>query len=142
MVSTPESISTVKEIINNCRVIAKVETKNGIKSRMEISRVADAVMVARGDLSVECGIASIGFNDDLIIESANFWKKPIILATGILDSIMFSNKPTISDASDVWNFFKNGTQEFLISGAISINKPIEVLKELKLLLTQMERYLK
>src|SRR5207302_11392572 len=84
-------------------VIAKLEKLEAIRNLDAILEVADAVMVARGDLGVELKLGDLPAVQNDVIDRANRAGVPVITASDMLESMVTSNRPTRAEASDVAN---------------------------------------
>ncbi len=96
-------------------VVAKLEKPEAIDRLDEILAVADAVMVARGDLGVELAPESVPVIQKRVIARANALKVPVITATQMLESMTVHPRPTRAEASDVANAIFDGTDALMLS---------------------------
>jgi pyruvate kinase len=115
----------------NCSipVIAKLEKLEAIRNLSAILEVADAVMVARGDLGVELKLGDLPAVQKDVIDRANRAGVPVITATEMLESMVTSNRPTRAEASDVANAIWDGTDAVMLSQETSVGAhPVEAVR--------------
>jgi pyruvate kinase len=112
-------VRTVKQIIashhSDVPVIAKLEKPQAIDHLEEILEVADGVMVARGDLGVEVAPEKVPVIQKQVIRRAAAWRKPVITATQMLESMIENPRPTRAEASDVANAIFDGSDAVMLS---------------------------
>ena len=125
-VRTGADIRLVKDLIKkagkNIPVIAKLEKPQAIENLEEILEAASGVMVARGDLGVELPAERVPVIQKHIIQRAAEWRKPVIIATQMLESMIESPRPTRAEASDVANAVFDGTDAVMLSGETASGK--------------------
>ena len=118
-VRSAADVRTVKEIIrasgSDVPVIAKLEKPQALKRLEEIFEAADGVMVARGDLGVEMPAEKVPVIQKYVIRRAADWRKPVIIATQMLESMIENPRPTRAEASDVANAVFDGTDAVMLS---------------------------
>ena len=125
----------------NIPVIAKLEKLEAIKNLDEILEVADAVMVARGDLGVELKLGDLPAVQKKVIDRANRAGVPVITATEMLESMVTSNRPTRAEASDVANAIWDGTDAVMLSQETSIGAhPVEAVRAMARICLATEKH--
>ncbi|HEY3084751.1 MAG TPA: pyruvate kinase [Candidatus Dormibacteraeota bacterium] len=132
-VRKPEDILTCQQHISghnrSVPVIAKLEKLEAIRNLAKILEVADAVMVARGDLGVELKLGELPAVQKDVIDHANRAGVPVITATEMLESMVTSNRPTRAEASDVANAIWDGTDAVMLSQETSVGAhPVEAVR--------------
>ncbi|GFM32909.1 pyruvate kinase [Desulfovibrio subterraneus] len=129
-VQTPEDILTAKAIIReagkNIPVVAKLERQNAVDRLEDILEVTDVVMVARGDLGVECPLPMLPAMQKRIIRACNRAAKPVIVATQMLLSMVNNPAPTRAETTDVANAVLDGADCVMLSEETAMGKfPVE-----------------
>jgi len=132
-VRRPEDLLACQQHLSglNCSVpvIAKLEKLEAIRNLSAILEVADAVMVARGDLGVELKLGDLPAVQKDVIDRANRAGVPVITATEMLESMVTSNRPTRAEASDVANAIWDGTDAVMLSQETSVGAhPVEAVR--------------
>jgi pyruvate kinase len=97
-------------------IIAKIETPLAVASLEEIVKASDGVMVARGDLGIECPIETVPLVQKRIVRLTHRYAKLCVVATQMLDSMERNPRPTRAEASDVANAVFEGAQATMLSG--------------------------
>lgn len=126
-----EDVLQVREILKkigkpNIELISKIENQEGMDNLEEILDVSDGIMVARGDLGVEVSTSLVPLYQKRMIKLANEKGKPVITATHMLESMMYSPRPTRAEASDVANAILDGSDAIMLSGESAAGEyPIE-----------------
>jgi pyruvate kinase len=115
-----EDISLVREICNEwgkpTPIIAKIETPDAVENLESVIAASDGVMVARGDLGVEFPPERVPVIQRQILGVARRVRRPVIVATEMLQSMTKSPRPTRAEASDVATAVYSGTDAIMLSG--------------------------
>jgi pyruvate kinase len=115
----PEDVEFVRRH-TRLPLIAKMEKPQAVERAEEILRVADCVMVARGDLGIEMPIEQVPAVQKRLLELAGYLARPSITATQMLDSMVTSSRPTRAEVADVANAILDGTDAVMLSQETAI----------------------
>ncbi len=129
-VQTPEDILEARAIIKsagrNIPICAKLERQNAVDRLEEILAVTDIIMVARGDLGIECPLPQLPTMQKRIIAACNRASKPVIVATQMLLSMVNNPAPTRAETTDVANAVLDGADCVMLSEETAMgNYPVE-----------------
>jgi len=112
-------------------VIAKIEKPEAVKNIKDILRAADGIMVARGDLGIEMHVEKVPMIQKRIVRLSRKAKKPVIVATQMMESMTENLIPTRAEVNDVANSVMDGADAVMLSGETSVGKhPVEVVKRM------------
>jgi pyruvate kinase len=143
-VRSAEDVRRVRAFItergHDVPIIAKIEKHEALSCIDEIVRVADAIMVARGDLGVEIPLEQVPLIQKDLIARANRANKPVITATQMLESMIAGSRPTRAEAADVANAILDGTDAVMLSGETARGAyPVEAVRVMATIAEQIER---
>lgn len=130
-VSTPADVMVVRSVLvaqnrADMKVIAKIESQEGMDNLDAICQVADGIMVARGDLGVEVPMEDLPIYQKRIISTCRRHGKICIVATEMLESMKHSIRPTRAEVTDVSNAVFSGTDAVMLSGETTTGEyPVE-----------------
>jgi len=145
-VRTPRDVLQAKAVIRSAGrhvpLIAKIERTEAITNLDAVLKVADGVMVARGDLGVETSLEEVPILQKEIILKANDARLPVITATQMLESMVSSPRPTRAEASDVANAVLDGTDAVMLSAETASGQyPVEAVETMVRIINHTEKML-
>jgi pyruvate kinase len=146
-VRTADDVRHVKERIAalgaDTWVIAKLEKPQAIENLESILEITDGVMVARGDLGVEMPPEKVPAIQKHVIRRAAEYRKPVITATQMLESMIENPRPTRAEASDVANAIYDGTDAVMLSAETAAGKyPVEAVKMMAKIVVETENQMR
>jgi pyruvate kinase len=129
-VRSPADVRDLRALLeqagSTAHVIAKIEKAEAVDALDAVLDEADAVMVARGDLGVEIGVAMVPLVQKRIIIAALERGKTVITATQMLESMVHQAEPTRAEASDIANAILDGSSALMLSGETAVGEfPVE-----------------
>jgi pyruvate kinase len=139
-VRRPEDIEQLRALVpRSVKLIAKIEKDTALRNLCGILDVADAIMVARGDLGVELPFEEVPLMQKQIIREASIHGKPVITATQMLESMIQAPRPTRAEASDVANAILDGTDAVMLSAETAVGRyPAEAVRAMDRIAREME----
>ena len=120
-------------------IIAKIEKPEAIENMDGILKAADGIMVARGDLGLEIPAEEVPLKQKLLVKKAKQARKPIIIATQMMESMIDSLTPSRAEVNDVANSVMDGADAVMLSGETSVGKyPVEVVETMGKIINGVE----
>ncbi|HEU4637092.1 MAG TPA: pyruvate kinase [Edaphobacter sp.] len=146
-VRTADDIRHVKSRLaalnSDAWIVAKLEKPQAIEHLDSILEATDAIMVARGDLGVEVPPEKVPAIQKHIIRRAAEYRKPVITATQMLESMIENPRPTRAEASDVANAVYDGTDAVMLSAESAAGKyPVEAVAMMAKIVTETEEQIR
>jgi len=116
-------VDEVREVVGTrAQLVAKIETHTAITNLAEVVAASDAVMVARGDLGIDCPIEDVPHLQKRVVRHCVELGVPVITATQMLESMISAPSPTRAEVSDVANAVFDGTDAVMLSGETAIGR--------------------
>lgn len=143
-VRSKKDITILQKLIGNnssykIPIIAKIEKPEAITNMDEIILAADGIMVARGDLGLEIPAEEVPLNQKLLVSKAKKARKPIIIATQMMESMVDSLTPSRAEVNDVANSVMDGADAIMLSGETSVGLfPVEVVNTVEKIIKRVE----
>lgn len=143
-VRNKNDVMAVKQILEEhnspIAIISKIENQEGVDNINEILQVSYGIMIARGDLGIEVPIEKIPAIQRLIIRKCIERKKPVIVATQMLHTMIKSPRPTRAEVSDVANAIYYRTDAVMLSGETANGKyPVEAVRTMSRIIVEAEK---
>ncbi len=126
---------------SGAKIIAKIETKVATENLESIIKASDAVMIARGDLAIETSPEEVPLIGREIITLARYYKRPVIMATQMLESMISSPQPTRAEANDVATAVSLGVDAVMLSGETAMGQyPVDTVRLMKRIILHSEAF--
>jgi len=139
---TEKQINELRKM-TNAKIIAKIETKKGVRNIDKIIKVSDGLMVARGDLGKNVKLEELPVYQKKIIKNCNGKNKYVITATEMLLSMVNSKEPSKAEVSDIANAVIDGSNALMLSEETAIGKyPVEAVGIMRKIINITLNYLK
>ena len=143
-VRNKQDVLDIRQILDaygsDIRIIAKIENQEGVDNIDEILEVADGVMVARGDLGIEVPQERIPGIQRQLIRKCILAKKPVIVATQMLHTMINNPRPTRAEVTDIANAIYYRTDALMLSGETAYGKyPVEAVRTMAKIAAQAEK---
>lgn len=139
-VQTAEDVREARRLIGDkAWLITKLEKPSAIDELDEIIKLSDAVMVARGDLGVECPVYTVPVLQKRIVSCCRKYARPVIVATQMLESMINNPTPTRAEVSDVATAVYDGADTVMLSAETAAGKyPVEAVRMMNNIIQNVE----
>ena len=139
-VQRPEDLLLARSLINDrAWIVSKIEKPAALERLDEIIRLSDGIMVARGDLGVECPLPTVPVLQKRIVTACRKYARPVIIATQMLESMIKAPTPTRAEVSDVATAVYDGADAVMLSAETAAGSyPVEAVKMMNSVITQVE----
>ena len=143
-VREPGDVKLLREIVNRSpqppNIVAKIEDQEAVRNFDEIATVADAIMVARGDLGIECPFEELPIIQRRLVKTCQMLGKPVIVATHMLESMIENPVPTRAEITDVANAVFEQADAIMLSGETTVGKyPVKCVEMFDRIARRIER---
>jgi len=137
-----EDIENLRLHLNKkTKVFSKIENKPALKNLKDITKMSDGIIVARGDLAVETSLEKIPILQKKIIAVANKYKKPVVVATELIASMVNNKMPTRAEVDDIENCIFDGADMLLLTDATAVGKyPVLTVDTVNKIVKAAEKY--
>ncbi|GIU97213.1 MAG: hypothetical protein KatS3mg013_1016 [Actinomycetota bacterium] len=105
---------------SGAHVMAKIESRQGVRDMDAIISAADSIIIDRGDLSREVPLEHVPYYQKAIVRRANRWNRPVYVATNLLESMVTSRQPTIAEANDIANTLLDGVHGLVLAAETAV----------------------
>jgi len=130
----------VQKLGSAAQIVAKIEDQSAVRQIDEMIDAADAVMIARGDLGIECPMEELPIIQRRIVKRCLRIGKPVIVATHMLESMIANPVPTRAEITDVANAVFEQADAIMLSGETSVGRyPVECVKVFDRVARRIER---
>lgn len=139
-VQSADDVRYARELIGDkAWLISKLEKPSAIDDLEQIIELSDAIMVARGDLGVECPLPTVPVLQKRIVTACRKYARPVIVATQMLESMINNPSPTRAEVSDVATAVYDGADVVMLSAESAAGKyPVEAVKMMNSIITKVE----
>jgi pyruvate kinase len=140
-VRSASDVNAVREALgrDDVMVMAKIETSEAVDNLLDIVEVADAIMVARGDLGVRMPIEDVPHLQKRIVKEGIRFARPVVVATQMLESMTHSQVPTRAEVTDVANAVLDGASAVMLSAETAIgHDPVAVVQTMDRIVRRTE----
>lgn len=132
-----EDVDLLQELVGDSKIIAKIESLNGIRNMEAIGAKVDALLIDRGDLSREMPIQRIPGAQKKIIDAAKKAGTKVYVATNLLETMVDAPEPTRAEVNDIYNTLKDGADGLVLAAETAIgNQPVACAAMVRILIRE------
>lgn len=140
----PSDLEELRRVLgtlqSTAQIVAKIEDQSAVREIDEMIHAADAIMVARGDLGIECPMEELPIIQRRIVKQCIRFGKPVIVATHMLESMIENPVPTRAEISDVANAVFEQTDAIMLSGETTVGRyPVKCVEVFDRVAKRIER---
>ena len=119
----PSDVVNLRKVLGkNSTIISKIETKKAIINLDTITKKSNAILIDRGDLSRYISLDKIPYAQEYIIKVAKKLKKPVYIATNLLETMIQNSSPTRAECNDIYNALNQGASALVLAAETAIGK--------------------
>jgi pyruvate kinase len=138
-IDNAREVAEFRALYPEANAISKIETISGVQNLSEILEVSDGILIDRGDLSRELSLEKIPLAQKIICLRANQAKKPVYVATNLLDTMMVNRKPSRAEVNDIVNTILDGATGLVLAAETAIGQhPVETINFVRGLANHIE----
>ena len=138
-VQTADDCRAARRIAGEIPLVAKIERPEALQHLDDILATVDGVMVARGDLGLECRFEQVPRMQKTIVARARAFGRPVIVATQVLESMRTEPRPTRAEVSDAANAVDQGADAIMLSGETAAGQyPVQAVDALRAIIRDAE----
>ncbi|MBI4085857.1 MAG: hypothetical protein HY433_01270 [Candidatus Liptonbacteria bacterium] len=140
-VSAAKDVEEVRRFIGkkNILISSKIETRRAINNLDSLIAASDTILIDRNDLGTEIGYEKIPFVQKLITKQCVKERKPIFVATHLLENMLHKDKPTRGEVNDIINLVLDGVNGLILSSETAVGKnPVKILGTLRKIVSEAE----
>lgn len=121
--ASADDVRTIRSLAPaGAHVMAKIESRVGVRNMDGIIEASDSVIIDRGDLSREVPLEFVPFYQKAIVRRANRWSRPVYVATNLLESMVTDRIPTVAEANDIANTLLDGVHGLVLAAETAIGR--------------------
>jgi pyruvate kinase len=139
--ASADDVARARQLIPpSAHLVSKIESAAGVRNMDGIIQASDEVLIDRGDLSREVPLEHVPYVQKAIVRRANRWRKPLFVATNLLESMIHSDRPTIAEVNDIANTLLDGVHGLVLAAETAVGSdPVGAVDMVKRTIEAFER---